>query len=704
MANNKSKIDRLHDQLPKYLRSKVNPNWKVLLEAIGQEDERLVELIQEVKKQFFVQTASRPYIDRLGANFKIDRPRFIGMDDVTFRRYVPVLAYQPKQVKLIIDMMLDLFFFRESTTSFSETTAIAPYNLSNNDDLLYEIDGYRSDRIVFQESDFVDISNATAHEIVNAINRQAQHSFAVVFSNRATKEDTIRLFTNTVGSKGSVEIKGGTANIYLRFEGFIDAAGTANNTEWTATKIGHTMTFEYTGGNNPGIDNLRQGDIIISKLPDNEGSFVISHVDISKNTISFNNIFGTVGVFTQTSSDDVKFIRPKKSLVYKEDRRAVTWETEPGKLTIEMPTSPPVVRRTLEGSAHINGFVSIMTSRVSDNSIELDDTTNWPDSGTFILEERNEIKTKIITPYENTIVSRPVRTRFQGRHKKYHYEGINNNVLMNITPELPQQADINLFNIYTCVRESNVMTISTVSENNYKKGEHAIVHGTSQSSPAINLNGTFEIIEIVSPHQFKVWSVGEDAIADMLGNVRVERVGLTNSGSRTILTQSVSADITRIWGPYIWDLEASFLLSARTGVINEEVRAGQIKRILELGNNNIPSTAGEVIFDFGTENQEGPVRFLYKPSENSIALDPAYIFQHDHDINSSITMINRRGAHVMSGTGREIAPYITDTAVAREILQELILTVKSVGIFVDFLVRFPEQLYAVLDVYRKEVD
>ena len=53
-------------------------------------------------------------------------------------------------------------------------------------------------------------------------------------------------------------------------------------------------------------------------------------------------------------------------------------------------------------------------------------------------------------------------------------------------------------------------------------------------------------------------------------------------------------------------------------------------------------------------------------------------------------MINRRGAHVMSGSGKEFAPYITDTAVAREILQNIILTVKSVGIFVDFLVRYPE--------------
>jgi len=54
----------------------------------------------------------------------------------------------------------------------------------------------------------------------------------------------------------------------------------------------------------------------------------------------------------------------------------------------------------------------------------------------------------------------------------------------------------------------------------------------------------------------------------------------------------------------------------------------------------------------------------------------------------------------MSGLGSEYAPYLTDPSVAREILQSLMLQVKSVGIFINFLVRYPEQVYATLDIYR----
>lgn len=56
----------------------------------------------------------------------------------------------------------------------------------------------------------------------------------------------------------------------------------------------------------------------------------------------------------------------------------------------------------------------------------------------------------------------------------------------------------------------------------------------------------------------------------------------------------------------------------------------------------------------------------------------------------------------MSGIGKEYSAYITDPGVAREILQDLMRQVKSVGIFIEFLVRFPQQLYSTLDVYRSD--
>ena len=58
----------------------------------------------------------------------------------------------------------------------------------------------------------------------------------------------------------------------------------------------------------------------------------------------------------------------------------------------------------------------------------------------------------------------------------------------------------------------------------------------------------------------------------------------------------------------------------------------------------------------------------------------------------------------MSGIGSEYALYITDPSAVRPVLLELIQKVKSAGIFLNFIVRYPEQFYATLDVYNIGID
>lgn len=711
MANNINKTDALHNQFPEVFKTKVNQNWKAIIEAIGQEDQFIADLAEAVRQQFFVKTADRPYLDRLGSNVKVDRPRFVGMDDPTFRRYIPILAYQPKQVKLIIDTLLDIFFFKESTTAYIESEAFEPFSLEDGWELEYLIDGFKTERIEFNADDFSDISNASADEVASVINRQADESFAIVFDNSVTKRKSIRIFTNTIGSKGSIEMTGGRANIDMMFDGFIDDAGNGVNTEWTVTKVGDTVTFEFTGGNSPGIEFLNEDDIVIIDLPGNTGSFPIKDVLISEGKFSFVNLFGTAGVFTQTSARQVKFIRPFKSVVYTRRRRAVSWETSPGNIIVETPTSPPVVRRSLSGSAHVNGLSDNVINRVSDTELELEDASSWPDSGTFLLQTREEILTKIETSLETTTTTYNAETRLNGFGTKYTYTSKVGNILTGVSPALPEVADLNEVNITTMSRNtSNILLVNTSTDHGFSVGERVIISGSTPDPgpPAsvemlVPADGTWEITEVTSSTQFKAFSFGDEGDASG-GTARVERVGIANAGSIAILYSAATAAQTGIIGPYIWDEDSAFVLSSYTGTTGEEIKAGQVFKTLQLDSNTIPGEAGEVVFDFGTEVQEGPIRYLFKPSDNTIALDPAYIFQEDHPAGATITMINRRGGHQLRGDGSEYAPYITDTAIAREILQELILQVKSVGIFVEFLVRYPEQLYATVDVYRSGVD
>lgn len=712
MVANRNKTDQIHDQMPALTRSKQNKNWKALISALGEQDQLLATLIEEVRKQFFVRTASRPYLDRLGVNVSVDRPRFIGMDDVTLRKYIPILSYQPKQVKLIIDQLLDIFFFKESTTAFTETTNFEPFVLKDGWTLDYKVDGEQTEKIKFEADDFSNISAATAKEIVSAINKQATHSFAIVFENSITDKKTIKIFTNTVGSKGSIEILGGLANTDLKFEGFITDAGNGNNTQWTVTKAGDTMTFKHTAGNSPGLEFVRKDDVVMIDLPGNQGSFIVDEVVVAENKIVFNNLFGTAGTFTQTSDKQVKFMRPDKAVVYTERNRAITWETQPGQITVEMPASPPVVRRSLRGSAHINGITSVMSNRDSDTSLTLEDASDFPTSGGyFVIQQQNEIQTKIKTVSEDTTTTKNTESRLIGSHERYKYTGKSGNTLTGITPNLPPTASNNTFNIATIVRDtSNIMTVTTSAAHNFKVGEWVVIEDSTPTAAGppnlvmdVTSNGTWEITEVVNTTTFKVFSFGDQGTATG-GTARVERFALSNNGSVIMLTSSQPESTTKLKGPYVWDLNAAFVLASKLGTISEEIKAGQVFKTLTIGTNNLPNSDGQLIFDFGTDLQEGPVRYLYKPSDNTLALDPAYVFQNNHAVGSSVTLINQRGAHAMSGKGTEYPPYVTDPAVAREIFQELVLKVKSVGIFVEFLVRYPVQLYSTVDVYRSGND
>jgi len=147
-----------------------------------------------------------------------------------------------------------------------------------------------------------------------------------------------------------------------------------------------------------------------------------------------------------------------------------------------------------------------------------------------------------------------------------------------------------------------------------------------------------------------------------------------------------------------------FSLASLTANLTAEIKAGTTKRNIAVTANDIPNSECRVIFDFGTEKQEGPVRCFYKPNASSLAIDPSYVFKFTHDITSAVTMIRRRGGIQFGGVGAEYAGYISDPAAARIVLQELMQEVKSVGIFINFLVRYPQLQYATIDVYKSGID
>lgn len=706
MANQKDKTDSLHDQMPAGLDTRVNPNWKALLEAIGERDQETIDLIESVRQQFFVKTATRPYIDRLGSANLVQRPRFVGMDDTIFREFIPVMSYQPKQVKLVLDKLLDLFFFKESTTSFIESDLAQPFNIKDGWELEYQVDSFSDELIEFKTAEFTNIAAATANEVVAAINRQATSSYAIAFEDSITKETNIRIFTNTIGSKGSVEMTGGRANISLEFEGYNTGAGHGGNSQWQVTKTGDTVTLTYTGtGNSPNIEQLQVGDIVMINRTGNVGSFVLTEVDPSNDLVKYKNLFATAETFTQTTTDDVKFMTPFKSNVYLKDRRAVIWEVQPGEVVVEMPPSPPVVKRNRKGAAHINGIDSLVTSLTTTTmTIATPTPADFPtDGGRFFFIPLNEIQTYY--PGDAVTTSFQYESRLSSDLPVYTYTSRAGSVLSGVSPDLPTKASTNQINLTSANRDaSNVLTVTTAAVHDYVVGEYAIIDSATQGAgTGLTTNGTWKITNVISDTVFEAYSFSgpSGTKASTTGTVRVERANI-GDGGRVILTSAqLDPDLE---GPFLWDENSDFTLSSLTTTLTTQIEAGSIQRNILVAASDIPDEEGQLIFDFGTEKQEGPVRYFFKPNATTLALDPSYVFSFTHDVASSVAMIRRRGGIQFDSLGSERAPYITDPAAAREVLQELMQELKSVGIFINFLIRYPEQFYATIDVYRSGVD
>lgn len=759
--DNQTKADRIFDLLPKYFNARADENWNSLVSAIGAEDERLAQLAEEVRKQFFIKTSSRPHLDRLAANNNLQRPRFVGMNDSDFRKFVPILSYQPKQVKRIIDEMLDLFFLKDATTAFLSTELYEPFILKDTWTLEITVDALNQEYIVFRTSDFTDISAATADEVAAAYNRQAKYSYAITYYDSATKNTYIRIFTNTIGAQGSMAITGGLANIALEPNGFLNELGSGANTQWVVTKVGNTVTFTYNAGVQPGVESLQPGDIFFCDISGNVGSFVITNVDIRLRNFTFENLLATPGTFTQTSSTQTKWMRPVHVTSFANRRRALAWETTVGAVSIEMPATPPIVNRGAKGGMHVNGEFGIVTEINSSTSLTVGDVDNFPTEGYFIIEPIEAITARLEGGTAETITTVTSNGRVISDFTRYHYTGISGNTLTGITPDLPSTTALDEITITSLTKSGNVITC--VASNDFSAGDTIFIKDstgipiltttgdTSSGSTTINnvgdvsgvspgqlvtgtgipagatvvhildpvtvvisgaatasattsivfsenTNGPFELVSADST-QFTMNQVGTDGTAGVAGVASKEQLLLAPDSFKIIITTSVSSETTKIKGPYVWQLDTPFTLSADTSTTVTDIVAGRTYKLLTLDTSNIPEGPGYVVLDFGKNNQEGPVKYLYKAAENIIAIDTSYTFQQFHAPGAAVVAVSKFGPHIPTGQGDEYPPYVTNPPDARKLLQDLIVSVASAGIFIDFIIRFPVQLYGTINVY-----
>ena len=691
-----NKVDYLRNLLANF-RPDINPNWAALTAADGDRDQEMSDLLEDVKRELSFLTADGIYLDRIASNLKIIRDYRVGMSDTSFRKYIYTMSYAPKQIKKTIDDILDIFYSKEHTTAYVASTVPETYTLKDGWTLEYLVDRTNIETIRFTTSNFANINAATAMEIVSVINTQALYSFAAPDYNLQNNVNYVRIYSNTLGTAGSIEITGGLSNIALKFENFNTDAGNGFATTWQISKVGETVSFTRLAGMSYGPSYIAEGDIVLIDVPGYETSAYITSVNLNTGTFSFVNSAAPSGtvIWNQTLETQIKFMKPYLYTSFMRESRALCWDIQNNSFIVELPPTPSVLEYKEAGAGRTNNYIDRVSAYINSTSLDVSHPSIWPSVGTFIMEPTYEILEKDQSGNIVQGVQYNAKTSFQDII--YLYTSIVGNTLQGITPNLPDLAQWKSEMIITGVRAAGgICTVVLPLNLTLKVGGPIAISGTV--GLAVPMNGVFEILSVIhgitTTITFK--SVGiAGAITAGIGTANWAVPGMTSSGSKIYpYTSQINTDKR---GTYMWDPSYPFTVHAEIADLSQSIYIGQNFRVLQITGSTLPNSEGNLILNFGLDNEEGPIKY-YRLDGNNLYIDSLYYFKNAHSVGSRFNLIDVAPKKI-STTGGDYALYVVDPSAALKVLEADILSLKTAGIFTRFNVLYPVQYYGLLNTY-----
>ena len=143
-------------------------------------------------------------------------------------------------------------------------------------------------------------------------------------------------------------------------------------------------------------------------------------------------------------------------------------------------------------------------------------------------------------------------------------------------------------------------------------------------------------------------------------------------------------------GSYIYDTKSGFNTTGKRTTLTQEISAGQVYTVIDVQSSaEFPNKTGYLVFEYGYQNQEGPVKYLFVSSENTLYLDPSYKFKHDHAPNTVLNYVSSPAPIVLPTDGSAYQFYLTDSVNGRVQAENLINQLTAAGITVTIVIVFP---------------
>jgi len=646
---NQKAFDELVSKFPARYRVRQSVYLKALLGALSEGDGYVNSQVEAVRDNLLVITASGNHLDRLASIYGIVRGQGTGVQDDDFKRLIPVLGNSKKQVIHGLQAVIDVIYGPYASHANSTCSAPAPYAIAANSVLRIRAD---SDvfEVHFRSSDFANASGATAQEVASAISdRTSGRIVGSVVSNTRTGENFVNIRTATIGSQGFIQVLGGDAQAALRFPQVRLTRQTTAT--WNVTRYLGTDEMVYTAvsGVSPGMRtaSVRKGDIVTIRqdsgfIQSNTGSFEVTFVEEDSFRIKNGEGLPEVGI-TQDHVDDFVFYRPDLGNVLLSSRPATVVQTAPRELTVILPVTSPIVKRSLKGGHHFHGGAAGAVSGTS-NTLTLGSTNGFPQSGSALIISSRASNEGVCSSVGGGVVNlvsgegwpssgaaySPVSQTF------YFYSGKSGDTLTGVSPQ-----------------------------------------------PAASLAG--------SPMKYSPRYRYNGIVGTTLQNVYPDPTAA--------IGQDISGTVELVpdfFGSFLFDKSAPFTCATNGTSLRENVDQGSSRTVVGVGDVSDWPESGYYVHEFSTKEQEGPIRYLGKVGAQALIIDPGHVFERDHLKGTTIRLVRQVGNYIPRTNGDDYAVYLTGTSQARSLVATFLADIVASGVTLKFVIQVPEQKWAVL--------
>lgn len=621
-----------------------------LVQALAAGDDYIESSVEAVRDNLVSVNATGRYLDVVAARYGVVRGQGTGLLDSDFQTIIPIMGMSPKQITQTLLKIIDVFYGPYASHANTTNEAAQNYNFTSGDDLRVRVDDTIYD-IVFTTSDFVNLHSATAAEVATAVSDQTQGALiGSVVSDVLTGQNFVNIRTSTIGAQGFVQVLGGSAQTILQFPEVRPLSGTIST--WSVEHYLGTDQMVYTVTSGPipnfGSAQVSSGDFVTISPDsgfnlDNTGTFQVSFVGSG-----FFRVINPVGIaqsgITNNHTSDFTFFRPDLGNVLLSSRPAALIEISPQQLIVVIPVTSPIVKRTLKGGEHFHNGVSAVVAS-SSTSVTVASSTSFDTAGAIRpMASRLFSKGVVSTFSSNTVTlinaqNWPTQGSFWAPNLRqfFYYQGISGNILQNVTPTPP-----------------SAMAGSTITYT--ERYSYTSLTGNT-------LNGVFP--DPTALLGYEVACAGAQIIAHYQGS-------------------------------FMFDPDASFVCGSEFALIQQPIQAGQVTTLLQVSDVTNFNPNGYFVLEFGTDRQEGPIKYLATVGTNGLIVDPSHVYSLDHPIGVGLRMINQIGAYTPKTDGTDYAVYTTSTSPARDLLASYLRIIAAAGVQLSFQIRVPSEKWAVL--------